>query len=155
MFTHAPATHPRLVVHGSPSSGQVVPSAAFGFEHSPVRGSHVPAVWHASSAPHVFGDAPVQVPAWQVSTVVQPLPSSQVEPFPLIGFEHAPVSGSQVPASWHWSDAAHTIGLAPTHAPAPSHVSMRVHASPSLHSVVDGAGGSVHTPVWESQTPGR
>jgi hypothetical protein len=49
----------------------------------------------------VTGLLPVQIPAWQVSVRVQALPSLQVEPSPLAGFEQAPFAGSQVPATWH------------------------------------------------------
>jgi hypothetical protein len=47
----------------------------------------------------VTGLPPVQIPAWQVSVRVQALPSLQVEPSPLAGFEQAPLVGSQVPAT--------------------------------------------------------
>jgi hypothetical protein len=40
---HAPATHVSVAVHALLSS-QLAPSAATGFEHMPVAGSHVPAV---------------------------------------------------------------------------------------------------------------
>jgi hypothetical protein len=38
---------------------------------------------------------------------VQALPSSQPVPSALLGFEQTPVAWSQVPATWHWSRAAH------------------------------------------------
>jgi len=38
----------------------------------------------------------VQEPAWQVSPVVQALPSSHAVPSVLGGFEQTPVAGSQV-----------------------------------------------------------
>jgi hypothetical protein len=47
------------------------------------------------------GLAPTHAPAWQVSVWVQAFPSLQGVPFALAGFEQAPVSGLQVPASWH------------------------------------------------------
>ena len=56
---------------------------------------------------------PEHAPFWQVSPEVQLLPSSQVVPFALFGLLHAPVAVLQVPAVWHWSLAAHAIGLAP------------------------------------------
>jgi hypothetical protein len=59
----------------------------------------VPASWHWSEAVQTTGFAPAQVPDWQVSVSVQPLPSEQAEPFCLAGFEHCPFAGLQVPTS--------------------------------------------------------
>jgi hypothetical protein len=67
-------------VHALPSL-HTVPLAAAGFEHAPVPGLHVPAVWHASLAMHVTGLLPVQVPFWQESLWVHALPSLHVVPF--------------------------------------------------------------------------
>jgi hypothetical protein len=47
------------------------------------------------------GLAPVQVPLLHMSVRVQALPSLQLAPFGLAGTLHAPVAGSQTPASWH------------------------------------------------------
>jgi hypothetical protein len=47
---------------------------------------------------HVFGPA-VQLPAWQVSELVQLLPSLHDVPFIFAGFEQVPVAGLHVPAS--------------------------------------------------------
>jgi hypothetical protein len=80
---------------------QVLPSVFVGFEHMPVAGLQVPAVWHWSRAVQLTGLAPVQAPFWQVSDWVQALPSLQVLPSATVGFEHAPVAGLQVPAAWH------------------------------------------------------
>jgi hypothetical protein len=41
----------------------------------------------------------VHTPAWHVSLCVHALPSLQAVPFVAIGFEHAPVLGSHVPAT--------------------------------------------------------
>ena len=41
----------------------------------------------------------MQVPAWQVSLVVQALPSLHAVPFAAVGFEHTPLVGSHVPAT--------------------------------------------------------
>jgi hypothetical protein len=71
-----------------------------GLEHAPVVGSHVPAVWHMSSAVQVTG-VPAQVPSLHVSPVVQGLPSLQLVPLGAAGFEQVPELGSQVPATWH------------------------------------------------------
>jgi hypothetical protein len=43
----------------------------------------------------------VQVPLWHVSLSVQALPSLQVVPLGLLGFEQTPVLVLQVPTSWH------------------------------------------------------
>jgi hypothetical protein len=77
-----------------------VPSGAFGFEHIPVAGLHVPTTWHESLAVQVTG-LPPQTPAWQLSLVVQALPSLQLVPLAAFGFEHIPVAGLHVPATWH------------------------------------------------------
>lgn len=77
---------------------QAVPFVLFGFEHTPVEGLHVPAVWHWSSAVQVTGLLPVQVPDWQLSVCVQAFPSLQAVPFASTGLEQAPVEGVQVPA---------------------------------------------------------
>jgi hypothetical protein len=81
--------------------GHAVPSAACGFEHVPDVGSHVPAVWHASIAMHATGLAPMHAPPMHLSMCVHALPSSQVTPSILAGFEHIPVVGSHIPMSWH------------------------------------------------------
>ena len=47
---------------------------------------------------------------------------------------HNPVALSQVPAVWHRSEAVHTTGLPPVHAPV-WQVSVWVQALPSLHAV--------------------
>src|SRR5438093_702119 len=124
-----PATHRSAVVHALPSS-QSVPLGLGGVEHTPESGLHVPASWHWSCAVHTTGFAPEHTPPWHVSVCVHAFPSVHAVPFPLAGFEHAPVAGLQVPASWHWSGAVHATGFAPVHAP-PWHVSVRVHAFPS------------------------
>src|SRR5258705_10217414 len=80
------------------------------------------------------GLAPVQVPAWQVSSWVQALPSVQVAPSGLEGLEQMPVPGSQVPGSWHGSGVEQTTGLAPVQVPA-WQVSSWVQALPSLQAV--------------------
>jgi hypothetical protein len=87
-------------VQALPSS-HVLPLVFAGFEHRPVAGLQVPAVWHWSTAAQVTGLAPVQVPAWQVSDCVQALPSLHALPSAKVGFEHRPVAGLQLPAAWH------------------------------------------------------
>jgi hypothetical protein len=83
---------------------------------------------------------------------VHALPSSHAVASVLAGFEQLPVPGSHTPAEWHWSEAVHTTGLAPTHVPA-WHVSVCVHRFPSLHAVPFAFAGFEHAPVVELQTP--
>src|SRR5206468_729296 len=99
---HTPAWHVSAVVHALPSL-HAVPSGLAGLEHVPVAGSHVPASWHWSWAVQVTGLLPVQVPLSHVSLWVQAFPSVHAVPSAFVGFEHIPVAGSHVPASWHWS----------------------------------------------------
>ena len=146
-----PLWHESLCVHAFPSL-QVVPLAALGFEHVPVLGSQVPAAWHWSLAVHVTGFKPVHVPFWQASVCVHALPSLHVVPFDAVGFEQAPVLGLHVPATWHWSLAVHVTGFEPVHVPL-WHVSVCVHALPSLHDVPFAAAGFEHDPVLVSHVP--
>jgi hypothetical protein len=55
---HAPSAH----LPSSPSTVQLVPSGAFGFEHLPVLESHVPATWHWSAAAQTTGFPPLHLP---------------------------------------------------------------------------------------------
>jgi hypothetical protein len=64
--------------------------------------------------------------------------------------EHWPELGSQVPATWHWSDAEHTMGLLPVHVPL-WQVSVCVQALPSLHVVPFGFGVATHRFVRPSE----
>ncbi len=59
-----------------------------GLEQAPVAVLQVPAAWHESSAAHITGLPPVQVPAWQESLWVHASPSSQAVPSALL--EQAP-----------------------------------------------------------------
>ncbi len=80
---------------------------------------------------------------------MQALPSEQVDPFAFAGLEHTPVALSQVPTSWHASDALHATGLLPVHTPF-WQVSVRVHESPSAQLVPLATAECVHVP--EEQT---
>src|SRR5437879_13840203 len=82
---------------------QALPLAFAGFEHVPVAGSQVPAVWHWSEAVQTTGLLPVHTPLWQVSVWVQALPSSQVPALVLGGFEHVAVAVSEGPTGWAWA----------------------------------------------------
>lgn len=109
---------------------------------------HAPpqAIWlalHAGCAPH----APF-VQTWLVP------PSAVLHAVPLgaFGVEHEPVVGLQVPPTWHGSIAAHETGLDPLHEPL-WHVSVCVHASPSLQPVPFAAAGFEQAPLAVSQVP--
>jgi hypothetical protein len=130
---------------------QDVPSALFGLLQAPVDGLQT-ASWHASPPVHTVGLAPVQTPAWQVSVCVHMLPSLQVVPSAAAGSVQAPVDGSQVPAVWHWSEAAQTTGLPPVQTPA-WQLSVCVQRLPSLQAVPFATAGLVQAPVDGSQVP--
>jgi hypothetical protein len=76
----------------------------------------------------------------------------QEDPLVLGGFEHAPVAGSQVPATWHWSRAAQVTGLPPVQIPA-TQVSACVQALASLQDEPSALAGFEH-PVDGLQVPG-
>jgi hypothetical protein len=147
----APAWHVSTWVQAFPSL-HAVPSVAAGFEHAPVLGLQLPTTWHSSEAVHVTGLAPAQLPAWQVSTWVQALPSLHAVPSGLDGLEHAPVEGSHAPAVWHWSLAEQVTGVVPMHVPA-TQASVCVQALPSLHAVPSAAAGLEHVPVEGLHVP--
>jgi len=130
---HTPLWQVSVWVQALPSS-QVLSLAFAGFEHVPVAGSQVPAVWHWSEAVQTTA-LPVHTPLWQVSVCVHALPSLQVLPLAFAGFEHVPVAGSQVPAVWHWSEAAQATGLLPVQTPL-LQVSVCVQALPSSQGAV-------------------
>lgn len=138
-------------MHLLPSS-HAVPSGAAGFVQAPEDGSHVPAVWQVPEAMHTIGAPAVHAPAAQVSPVVHLFPSSQLVPSSLLGFEQAPVPGSQTPALWHWSSAVQATALPATQPPA-WHTSPIVHALPSLHVDPSAFAGLLHTPVDGSHIP--
>jgi hypothetical protein len=94
-------------VHEFPSL-HVLPSGSFGFEHTPLVGSQMPAEWHWSLAVQTTGLVPVQTPTRQASTWVQALPS--LHWVPSLAFDHVVVetagaqtwqalAGSTVPAA--------------------------------------------------------
>jgi len=60
---------------------------------------------------------PLQAPAWQVSPVVHALPSLHAVPFAFATGAGQPVAGTQVPAVWHWSLAAHVTTVPLPHTP--------------------------------------
>ena len=148
---HVPAWQVSVCEHALPSL-QAAPLALFGLLQTPVPVLQVPASWHWSLASQTTGLAPVHVPAWQVSACVQALPSLQAAPLALFGLLQTPLPVLQVPASWHWSLASQTIGLAPVHVPA-WQVSVCEHALPSLQAAPLALFGLLHTPLPVLQVP--
>jgi hypothetical protein len=78
---HVPLWQVSVCVHALPSL-HAAPLVLLGFEHTPVLGLHVPAVWHWSEAVQTIGLLPTHVPAWHVSVCVQALRSLQLVPLP-------------------------------------------------------------------------
>src|SRR3989442_1614318 len=124
-------------------SSHAVPSAALGFEHVPVAGSQVPAVWHWSAAVQVTGLPPVQTPAWQVSVWVQALLSSHAVPSCL-----NPSAGQYAPVPVQVSATSQKPPAAPTPpAPGPSGPTPPPAAgSPSPPAGVPPPGPPAHVP---------
>src|SRR5438094_9178228 len=89
---------------------------------------------------------PVQTPALQASPSVAASPSSQGLPSGVTGFEQVALSGSQTPASWHWSWAVQTTGLTAVHVP-PWQVSPCVQASPSARAARSDVAGVEQSPA--------
>src|SRR5438034_10143598 len=76
----------------------------------------------------------------------------QAVPLLAFGLEHWPVVVSQVPATWHWSEAVQTTGLLPVQTPL-WQVSVCVQALPSLQVVPLAFAGLEHVPVVGEQVP--
>jgi hypothetical protein len=67
------------VVHGSPSLQVPVRLTGAG---QPLAGSQAPTVWHwFAGAGQLTGEPPLHTPLWQLSPIVQALPSLQVPLF--------------------------------------------------------------------------
>jgi hypothetical protein len=115
---------------------------------APVAGRHT----GCSGCPQTTGLPLWQAPAWHVSVCVHASPSLHAAPSAFAGSEQTPVPGSQVPASWHGSLAVQITGSAPVHVPA-WHVSVRVHALPSLHAAPSGFAGLEQVPEVGSHVP--
>jgi hypothetical protein len=130
---------------------QAVPAVCAGLEHVPVEALHVPATWQASSAVHVTA-VPEHAPLEHWSIVVQGLPSLHAVPFVAAGLVQVPDVGSQTPAAWHWSDAAHVTVLPAEQLPF-WQVSFRSQALPSLQAVPFAAAGLEHAPVAGLHVP--
>src|SRR5512145_1519039 len=80
------------------------------------------------------------------------LPSLQGVLSGAVGFEHAPVVASHVPATWHASRGWQVIGSLPAQAPSLQR-SIWVQLLPSSQTVSSGAMGLEHSPVVVSQVP--
>jgi len=108
----------------------------------------------AMPSPSLSGSGvPVQTPAEQMSSEVISSPSLQVAPSGWVGLLQRPDDGLQTPAAWHWSEAAHVIGLEPTHVPR-WQVSVSVHVLPSLQGEPSGDFlGLEHLPFAGLQVP--
>jgi len=94
----------------------------------------------------------MQAPAMHMSPCVHLSPSLQGEPFVFAGLVQAPVDGRHVPALWHWSRAVQTTVLLPEQKPA-WHVSVRVHALPSLQVEPSVFAGLEQPPVATEHVP--
>jgi hypothetical protein len=91
----------------------------------------------------VTGFDPTHVPLWHESVCVQALPSLHVVPFGATGFEHVPVTGLQMPPTWHGSLAMQRTVLPAVHTPA-WHESFKSQRLPSLQAVPLAATGFEH-----------
>jgi hypothetical protein len=120
----------------------------------PITGSQLPAARQGSLVEQVIAEPPAHTPDWHDSPCVHAFPSLQLVPFAAVGFEHAPLLGLHVPATWHWSLAAHVTGFDPVQMPA-WHESLCVHAFPSLQLVPFEAVGFEHAPVLVLHVPAR
>jgi hypothetical protein len=117
-----------------------------------VLGLHVPAIWHWSDAAQLTVLPAVHTPDWHVSFRSHAFPSLQEVPLAAAGFEQAPVVGSHVPATWHWSEAAHVTGFDPVHTPL-EHAKVCEQAFVLGHVVPSGASGLLQVPVAGLQVP--
>ena len=113
-------------------------------------------VWMKGGSSRIVSDGQVdapgtQLPAWQLSPLVQLLPSSQALPSDFVGFVQVPVPELHVPTEWHWSWATQVTAL-PVQTPT-WQLSASVQALPSLQSVPFVAFGFEQTPVAGAQVP--
>jgi hypothetical protein len=131
------------LVQASPSS-QPAPFVTAWLAHCPVPGSHVSFV-HTLPSPQSFGVPGAQVPPWQLSPVVQALPSSHALPSCAGVWAQLPVGESH--ASWvHTLPSPQSFGVPPVQLPA-WQLSPTVQPSPSLHAVPLGMAGWEHAPL--------
>jgi hypothetical protein len=148
---HAPDWQASAWVHAFPSL-HGVPSGMVGLEHEPDVESHAPAVWHWSRAVHTTGFEPVQEPPSQAYAWLHGLVPVHTVPSATGALEQVPLLGSHVPAVWQSSVATHVTGFDPVQVPV-WHVSVCVHAFPSVHDVPSDAGGFEQAPVLGVHVP--
>src|SRR5947207_8286423 len=110
--------------------------------------SQLPATGYRSSAVQVTVEVGLpQAPFWHVSPLVQALLPLQAVPLALFGFEHTPLIGSQVAATWHSSSAVHVTVQGGLPQATFWHVSPLVQALLSLQAVPLALVGFEHTPL--------
>jgi len=143
--------HVNAPTHLFELSPHALPTGSAGFEQTPVLVLHVPAAWQESLAAHTTA-VPLHAPPVHTSFSVQALPSEHDVPSAFAGFEQTPVDVSHVPTAWHWSLTVHTTGFDPVHVP-DWHVSVCVHAFPSLHAVPSTSAGFEQSPELVSHAP--
>lgn len=119
-------------------------------EHCPVLGSQIPASWQPSKGVQIL-ETPTQTPAIHWSAEVQKLPSSQLVPAVLAGYEQSPVRAEQLPVSWHWSFWSQILGVPPQISLL--QVSFKVQSWKSSHLAPSPLYGFEQVPVCVSQTP--
>jgi hypothetical protein len=112
---HTPTRHVYVRHIFDPLHG--VPSGAFGFEHNPVMGSHVPATWQPSLGGHATDGVPLQTPAAQAYVSHLFAPVQIVPSGALVCGEHVPVPAEHVPATWQTSVAVHVTMFVPVQVP--------------------------------------
>ena len=112
---------------------------------APVALSHA-AVLH-TLAGHTLA-APWHAPPLHTSASVHGSLSLHTVPFMTGELVHTPLLGLHA-AVWHAGAAGQITGAPPRHPPL-THVSMVLHASPSLHSVPFSSGSGMHPPVASS-----
>jgi hypothetical protein len=136
---HTPPRHVSGVVHALLSALHAMPSVALGYEHVPVVGLHVPAVWHCAGAAHTIAWPGMQTPLWQVSFCVHALPSSHA----------APLVGAHVPVLLAHAEQPLHVVVSFCHCPLASHV---CGCAAPLHCFEPGVHTPEQAPLAESQT---
>jgi hypothetical protein len=102
----------------------------------PVAGLHESVV-QALLSLQFNGVPAVQMPFWQVSLMVQALPSLQLVPLVLLVTGHIPVDGTHAPTVMQAVGAGHVTGTPATQTPF-WHVSIPLQRLPSLQGVPSG-----------------
>ncbi len=108
-----PSQLPVAAAQALPVPGHLVPEVASTIVQPPLP-LQVELAWQLVGV-HEYA-VPAQVPFVQTSLSVHAFWSLQTVLLGASGFEHVPPV--QVPATWHWSCAVHTIGFEPVQVPA-------------------------------------